>query len=106
VKASTGGGIVFGCISAGYACSEDYESRWRKEIGFDLRMHLMIHRFLSRLSDKNKDRFFTALKETTSSLERAGDMDYATKTLSALLKTPRFMLKTASSLPWLLADLI
>jgi hypothetical protein len=33
-------------------------------------------------------------------------MDYATKTLSALLKNPRFMLKTASSLPWLLADLI
>ncbi len=106
VKASTGGGIVFGGVSAEHVLHPDYEHAWRREIGWELRLHLMIHRFLARLSDKGKDRLFTAVREGGGSLERKGDMDYASKTLSALVTNPSFMAKSLMNLPWLLADLI
>jgi len=106
VKASSGGGIVFGCISAEYSCGRDYERQWRRRIGLELKLHLMIHRMLSRLSDKGKDRLFAAVRESQQTLGRRGDMDYASTTLSALLRQPGFVMKTASNLPWLLADLL
>jgi len=33
-------------------------------------------------------------------------MDYAEKTLGGVLKDPKFVLKTAANMPWLLADLL
>jgi digeranylgeranylglycerophospholipid reductase len=106
VKASTGGGIIFGIQAAEHACSPDYERLWRGHLGFDLRLHLMIHRTLNRLSDKGKDRFFRIVGESRAALENCGDMDYAEKTLGGVLKDPKFVLKTAANMPWLLADLL
>jgi len=106
VKASTGGGIVFGGICAKFACEDDYEKKWKAMIGNDLRIHLMIHRVLNQLNDKGKDRLFRIIGEHHSSLERAGDMDLAGKTITGMLKDPGLLSKTMFNLPWLLADLI
>ncbi|MFH1055255.1 MAG: NAD(P)/FAD-dependent oxidoreductase [Candidatus Altiarchaeota archaeon] len=106
VKVSTGGGIIFGAVAAEYACSPDYERLWRREIGFDLKLHLMIHRLLARLPPKGKDRLFRIIKENHNSLERSGDMDYAAKTLSGLAASPRFLTHLLTNAPWLVRDMI
>ena len=99
VKASTGGGIIMGGISAKFACRQDYEKRWRSEIGKELYLHLMINRFLTKLSSKKMDRLFSLIKEHKWILEERGDMDMASKVLSGLFKNPRFALKFLCQLP-------
>jgi len=106
VKASTGGGIVMGGKAARHIYSEDYEREWRKHIGNELRLHLMIHRFLSRLSDKNKDRLFSIINEHKYIIEEKGDMDSAYKSLSALFRNPTLIAKFISSLPAFIYDLL
>lgn len=106
VKASTGGGIVYGGMCAKHVLEDDYERRWRSLLGRELRLHLMIHRFLARLSDKGKDRFFRAVGDGKDSLEQGGDMDEATKTVSCLARNPAFIAKTLVNLPFLLADMV
>ncbi len=105
VKASTGGGVVMGGLAARHITSPDYGRLWRKEIGLELRLHLMIHRMLNRLSDKGKDRFFRVVGDSHASLERSGDMDMASKTLSSLAKDPSFIAKVGLNLPWLLLEM-
>jgi flavin-dependent dehydrogenase len=106
VKATTGGGIVFGAIAAEYALMPDYDRLWRQRLGTDLRLHLFIHRMINRLSDSGKDRLFRIFRDTHQSLERVGDMDMAAKTAFGLMRDPQFMFKTALNIPWLLADLL
>jgi len=106
VKATTGGGIVLGCMCAKHATESDYERQWRSEAGSELRMHLFIHRFLNRLSDRGKDRFFGLLSRYNTILEESGDMDYAKKTVMSLLRNPGFAARSAVTLPWVLADIV
>ncbi len=106
VKASTGGGIILGCVAAQHATHPDYEQRWRAEIGSELRLHLMIHRFLNRLSDSGKDRFLGVVADCTKSLQSSGDMDMASKTIYALLKNPRFLKGMISNAPQIIKDII
>jgi len=106
VKATTGGGIVFGALAAKYACEPGYNSAWRRSLGFDLRLHLMVHRMLCRLSDRGKDRLFRIVGESHEALEKKGDMDSAKKTVCALSRDPAFLFKTAANLPMLLADMM
>ncbi|MBM3308686.1 MAG: geranylgeranyl reductase family protein [Candidatus Altiarchaeales archaeon] len=106
VKATTGGGVVMGGVAAEYACMEDYERLWRRNIGADLRLHLWIHRFVNRLSPQNLDRLFKITSESRNSLESGGDMDYAQKTVKALFKNPKFTLKFLLNTPSFLLDLL
>ncbi len=106
VKASTGGGIIMGGISAKHACHPDYERRWRSEIGRELSLHLMINRFLSRLSSKKTDKLFSLIKEHKWILEEKGDMDIASQALSGLFKNPRFTLKFLWQLPGYAFDML
>jgi digeranylgeranylglycerophospholipid reductase len=106
VKASTGGGIVFGGICSQYAVRADYERQWRDRVGRELKLHLMIHRMLARLSDKGKDRLLSAVRDSQDTLSQRGDMDIASTTVSTLLRDPRFLAKTLANLPWLLAGFI
>lgn len=104
VKASSGGGIVMGGIAAGYALSADYEKRWKKEIGRELFLHLLVRRFLDRLRDRSLDRLFLLLKENRAMIEKRGDMDRASFLLSGFAANPRFMAKFLLQAPWYLAD--
>lgn len=99
VKATTGGGIVMGCTAAKFACEKDYEKKWRSEIGRELYFHLLIRRFLNRLSDKNMEKLFSLLIENKEIIEKEGDMDIASKLLFAFFKNPRFMARFLFQLP-------
>jgi flavin-dependent dehydrogenase len=106
VKASTGGGVVMGGLAAKETPYPDYERRWRTALGGELSMHLRIHNVLAKLSDRNKDRFLSLVGQHTSALETEGDMDIASKSISALLKKPSFSAGFLARLPYFLSDLI
>ena len=106
VKASSGGGVVFGCLAAELACSENYESEWRRRIGGELKLHLMLHNSLVRLKPENMDRLLRLVSAHHSDLERGGDMDYAGKTLRNLLVKPMLALDFLINTPHFLRDLI
>jgi geranylgeranyl reductase family protein len=106
VKASTGGGVVLGCRAAKHAISDDYDRLWRNEVGFELRLHLHMHRFLNRLGNRGKDRFFQLVSECRDDLERGGDMDSAKKTIDCLIRDPRFLMGFAKASPTILGSLI
>ncbi len=98
VKASTGGGIIYGALCAAVAAKaiiaskekgsgiEAYENMWRNAYGLDLALNSLIHRYYS-------NEFATSLLFKISSLfriekllEKYGDMDQPAKTLANILK--------------------
>jgi flavin-dependent dehydrogenase len=64
VKATTGGGVIFGisCAKIAARCIEkhlesgaklsDYESEWRRAYGLDLKLHKMLHSYYSNLGER------------------------------------------------------
>ena len=86
VKASTGGGVIFGGNCAAIAgqyieAPLSYESEWRARFGADLAAHEMIRSYLSRFSDKHLavlGKILTDLK-INDYLSAYGDMDRPTK---------------------------
>jgi len=60
VKATTGGGIVYGmrgarCLANALRKGDDYERAWRKEFGRELWFHLQIRKFLNTLDAEDYD---------------------------------------------------
>ena len=60
VKATTGGGIVYGmrgarCLARSLQRGEDYEKAWRREFGRELWFHLQIRKFLNLLDAEDYD---------------------------------------------------
>jgi len=67
VKASTGGGLVYGlrgarCLAKALGEGLDYERLWRKEFGKDLGFHLRVRKFLNKLDRGEWDRLISILK--------------------------------------------
>lgn len=106
VKATTGGGIIFGCLAAKHACEEDYEKKWRKEIGRELYLHLLIRENLNKLSNQNLDRLIKTLSEKKEVLETRGDMDKASNLIYSLIRDPQFMIKMLLQSPHIIPDLL
>ncbi|MFC2154005.1 geranylgeranyl reductase family protein [Candidatus Altiarchaeota archaeon] len=106
VKATTGGGIVTGCLAAQHVWRDDYEQRWRMEIGRALKKHLLIHRFISKLSPQGRDRFFRMIADYTSLIEEKGDMDYPSPLMGAFAKNPGFLGRALLNMPHFLWDLL
>jgi digeranylgeranylglycerophospholipid reductase len=106
VKATTGGGIILGGIAAQYASEDDYEKKWRKDVGRELYLHLQIRKILARLSEKNTDKLIQLLSEKRKAFETAGDMDKATNLLLSLGKDPAFIGKLLIRSPSIIYDLI
>ena len=106
VKSTTGGGIVMGCTAAKFAYQENYEYLWRKEIGNELYLHLLAHRFIERLSPRNIDRLFSIVNDNRDSLIKHGDMDLASKTFIGLAKKPNFLMKLLINAPLFVFDML
>tara|TARA_Y100000310_G_C20697643_1_gene826841 strand:- start:92 stop:1183 length:1092 start_codon:yes stop_codon:yes gene_type:complete len=99
VKATTGGGIIQGLKAAkalAYSIknNKNYEKAWRKEIGKELWLSLMIRRCLDRFSNKDYNNLVSLFnKEKTSRILEEHDRDYPSKFLfKLLLAEPRLML--------------
>lgn len=106
VKATTGGGVVMGGLAAEHACKKDYEKLWRAEIGRELRLHLLVRNFLDKLSSKNTDRLFSMVADHKDSLEKRGDMDLASRSISSLLRNPSFTFRLLLNSPLFLLDML
>ncbi|MBU4406486.1 MAG: hypothetical protein KKB24_02760, partial [Candidatus Altiarchaeota archaeon] len=106
VKATTGGGVVMGGLAARHACKKDYEKLWRAEIGRELRLHLLVRNFLDKLSSKNTDRLFSMVSDHKDSLEKRGDMDLASRSISSLLRNPSFTFRLLLNSPLFLLDML
>ncbi len=89
VKATTGGGIIFGSNAALIAAESigkhlsngaslaDYETAFMKKYGLEMRLHSMANKFYSSLSHENLGRIVSVSKKLgiEGFLERYGDMD-------------------------------
>ena len=106
VKATTGGGVILGGLAARNASSEGYEKLWRKEIGKELYLHLLVRRFLNNLSEKNTDKLIRLLAENKDLIEKKGDMDMASHLLKGFIGRPAFMAKFILQAPAHLLDQI
>jgi len=101
VKASTGGGIIFGGNAALLASDAiirnfdrgegiaSYERKWRQKFGLDMKLHSLINRYYSSLSNKELDLLGRSMKliGIEGFLSKYGDMDMP----SVMLK--RFFLR-------------
>lgn len=116
VKPTTGGGVVLGGLCAGIAgdvASEyisgetrdltQYEKRWRKEYGFELRAMLALRRLLNRLSDEQLNRALESFREEdlqfkAQRLLEMGDMDMQSGVIREALTDPALLGALARSL--------
>ena len=92
-KATTGGGIVFGCAAARIAAKciasgeiSRYEESWRSELGEDLLLHYKLRSIFNSLTDSRIESLFGMAKMlgVESFLNRFGEMDKPTKMVEKL----------------------
>ncbi len=102
VKATTAGGIIQGLTAANVLADsimykKDYQKEWKRKIGKDLYLSLVIRRVLDKFSDDDYNLLIKLVKKQgiVDLLERY-DRDYPTKMLPKLMletiKEPRLLL--------------
>ncbi|MCK4550400.1 MAG: NAD(P)/FAD-dependent oxidoreductase [Candidatus Aenigmarchaeota archaeon] len=120
-KATTGGGVVLGIraakIAADAVCDalqkddiailSTYETKWKKEIGRDLKYALLIRNFLNSLNDSEIDKLvsISSQKVVVDFLKEKGDMDYPTKMIFAAIKRPKIWLPYMRLIPAILKNI-
>jgi geranylgeranyl reductase family protein len=115
VKPTTGGGIVFSLAcgriagettakavrngDASAARLREYETLWRRLIGFDLKAMSLLRRVLYRLPDRNLDRIFSIANELNADeiLNKSSDIDFQGQTLLSLARDPRLFVTLLSA---------
>ncbi|MDE1833068.1 MAG: NAD(P)/FAD-dependent oxidoreductase [Candidatus Micrarchaeota archaeon] len=89
VKATTGGGIIFGVSCAkllaqqikraigGTGRLHEYDTMWRKRFGMDLKMHSILHKYYSTVDSRTLGLFFkmSRLFGSEEFFSKYGDMD-------------------------------
>ena len=106
VKATTGGGVVFGITCAKIAghvasdavksknFSEDflssYQAQWKQALSFELKTMLRLRKMLNSLSDKKTDKLISLCKKLgiDNVLEKVGDVDFQGKSLIPMIRYP------------------
>ncbi len=68
VKATTGGGILQGltaarCLSKAISKEKDYQTLWKKDLGFELGLHLKIRKMLNSFYNKDYDRLIRLMSQ-------------------------------------------
>lgn len=93
-KATTGGGIIFGCSCAKELADavlnddlQSYETNWMKKYGSDLNLHVQIRKFLDKV---DYDELLATLKKEKleSFISLYGDMDRPQNLVGEVLKRP------------------
>lgn len=98
VKATTGGGIIPGMLAAQSLVKDidgkkDYEWGWKKSIGRELRMHLLIRTMLDKFSDNDYDQLIGMVKrEKVRSIIQHHDREFPIAlAFDLLIHEPRFL---------------
>jgi len=97
VKATTGGGVILGCMAARTLAEcllnrKDYEGELQA-IKKELKKHLMVRRFVNRFNDRKYDELVSLLKnrDLRELLEEHGDMDLIGPFSKELVKRPSLL---------------
>ena len=125
VKATSGGGIYFGMLSARMAAETAgdalqnrafgpevlarYETRWRGFLGLDLRLGSLLRRLFSRMADRDVDELFRGLQQEIRMGHLAGrvSFDWHQGLILFLLRHPsliRLLLRNCWDRPALAAE--
>lgn len=114
VKATSGGGLYTGLVSAeecakvlvqaleskdySHASLSAYEEAWFNRVGAELKRGLLLHRAFAKLSDKQFERIFDLIdrEDILDIIAHRGDMDYPSKLGWRLVKKEPRLLKFAS----------
>lgn len=106
VKSTTGGGVIFGLLCSKIAgevaakaaksndCSagflSQYQSRWKKEVGFELAAMRYLRLMLNRLSDEEVDKLIELCSRLALGriLEKYGDLDFEGTSLIKMFRHP------------------
>ena len=106
VKSTTGGGIIFGLLCSRIAgevaakaaksndCSAEflsqYQSQWKKAIGFELAVMRYLRLMLNRLSDEEVDKLIALCSRLALGriLEKYGDLDFEGTSLIKMFRHP------------------
>jgi digeranylgeranylglycerophospholipid reductase len=104
-KPTTGGGVILGGIAAQIAGEigargvhegrteakylKQYEKRWKKEIHRNLKMMLLVRKYLNVLKDKEVDKLFETIEQKgiVQKIEEHGHIDNQGKLVLRLMKT-------------------
>ncbi|MFH0906580.1 MAG: hypothetical protein V1824_04565, partial [archaeon] len=111
IKATTGGGIVFGLLSA-KAASVAITERLKKfkplsnydkslsRINLELGIHYKIHKYINSLNNLDLEELMQELKsaEIEEFLSRNGDMDFPTSFISKALLKPKLLRLTPKAI--------
>jgi digeranylgeranylglycerophospholipid reductase len=119
VKPITGGGIFYGLLCANVASEtlitafkkgnftqrflRNYEARWKKLIGLELRIGRFVRQFMSTLTDENLNTLIATFrkdKATRDIIEKSGAFDWHKEIILNLLKTPSLSGKIYKKLLW------
>ncbi len=107
VKATTGGGVIMGGLSAriaGQVASKalgeskwdfrEYENRWQSHIMNELRAMYLVQKALTSLSDKGLDTLVESANRhgLVDIIRTEGDMDRQKRVIMSLTKNPRMLL--------------
>ena len=115
IKPITGGGVYYGmrcgkiageiaaqaCLMGDMKVLEDYERRWRNEIGEEIAFGLKVHRLRCVMSDRDFDTIVHTLSqsEILQRIKKEGDMDYPSIVFRELLTNPRLIKVMARNIP-------
>lgn len=104
IKPITGGGVYYGmrcgkiagetaaraCLTGDITMLNDYERRWREELGKEIAVGLKVHRLRCVMSDNDLDTILRTLlrSDISQRIKRAGDMDYPALLFHELLANP------------------
>ncbi|MEA2074436.1 MAG: NAD(P)/FAD-dependent oxidoreductase [Euryarchaeota archaeon] len=104
IKPITGGGAYYGmrcgkiageiaaqaCLTGDMKMLNDYEIRWRNEIGKEIAFGLKVHRLRCVMSDEDFDTIVHTLSqsEILQRIKKKGDMDYPSIVFHGLLTNP------------------
>jgi len=116
VKPTTGGGVIWGgmcAMIAGETAAEaveakalsgdflaNYETRWRRRLGNEVRLTLLARRTIDNLSDGTIDRIFEIVRKSNLHLELSaeGKMDFQAASILRLMNNTAILRVLASSL--------
>ena len=98
IKNTTGGGIVFGMLSAKVLADciisqKDYKTQIMRKLWKDLTMHYWMRKFLDKFTDKDYDDLINLVKkDTVKDVLEEYDREFPSKFLFKLLmREPRFL---------------
>jgi len=115
-KPTTGGGVIWGSMCAmiaGETAAEaakaealsgdflaDYETRWRRRLGNEVRLTLLARRIIDNLSDGAIDRIFEIVRKSNLHLELSaeGKMDFQAASILRLMTNMAILRVLASSI--------